>query len=160
MNFVPYFWNEQGGEQTSTQVKRLNFLNNQDALSAMAILNSSLFYWWFIIFSDCRHLNMREIENFPAGLQLLPSSSKQELITSARKLMDDYRRNSRRREASYKTTGKVVYDEYYPRYSKSIIDEIDQVLAQHYKITNEELDYIVNYDIKYRLGAGAEDEEL
>jgi hypothetical protein len=34
------------------------------------------------------------------------------------------------------------------------------ILAQHYGFTDEELDFIINYDIKYRMGhAGdAEDE--
>lgn len=36
--------------------------------------------------------------------------------------------------------------------SKPIIDEIDTVLARHYGFTDEELDFIVNYDIKYRMG--------
>ena len=39
--------------------------------------------------------------------------------------------------------------------SKPIIDEIDGVLAQHYGFTDEELDFIINYDIKYRLGLGS-----
>ena len=38
--------------------------------------------------------------------------------------------------------------------SKPIMDEIDDVLAQHYGFTDEELDFIINYDIKYRLGDG------
>jgi hypothetical protein len=43
--------------------------------------------------------------------------------------------------------------------SKSIIDEIDRVLAQHYGFTDEELDFIINYDIKYLMGlSGGEDE--
>ena len=48
--------------------------------------------------------------------------------------------------------GKVVYDEYYPKYSKPIIDKIDELLAKHYGFTEEELDFIINYDIKYRMG--------
>jgi hypothetical protein len=36
--------------------------------------------------------------------------------------------------------------------SKSIIDEIDRILAKHYGFTDEELDFIINYDIKYRMG--------
>ena len=36
--------------------------------------------------------------------------------------------------------------------SKPIIDEIDKVLAKHYGFTEEELDLIINYDIKYRMG--------
>jgi hypothetical protein len=38
--------------------------------------------------------------------------------------------------------------------SKQIIDEIDHVLAKHYGFTDKELDYIINYDIKYRMGLG------
>ena len=37
--------------------------------------------------------------------------------------------------------------------SKAIIDEIDKVLAAHYGFTDEELDFIINYDIKYRMGS-------
>ncbi|MBA3248016.1 MAG: hypothetical protein H0T63_08030 [Pyrinomonadaceae bacterium] len=42
-----------------------------------------------------------------------------------------------------------------------IIDEIDRVLAKHYGFTDEELDFIINYDIKYRMGsadAGGDEE--
>ncbi len=35
---------------------------------------------------------------------------------------------------------------------KPIIDKIDCVLAEHFGLTDEELDYIINYDIKYRIG--------
>jgi len=42
---------------------------------------------------------------------------------------------------------------------KPIIDEIDTVLAEHYGFTAEELDFILNYDLKYRLGRGAGEEE-
>ncbi len=41
---------------------------------------------------------------------------------------------------------------YQKKYSKSIIDEIDKVLAKLYGFTEEELDFIINYDIKYRMG--------
>ncbi|MGH8470540.1 MAG: hypothetical protein ACREVY_16710 [Gammaproteobacteria bacterium] len=34
--------------------------------------------------------------------------------------------------------------------------EIDCVLARHYRFTEEELDFIINYGIKYRMGRDAE----
>ena len=43
--------------------------------------------------------------------------------------------------------------------SKPILDEIDTVLAGHYGFTAEELDFILNDDIKYRLGRDTESEE-
>jgi uncharacterized tellurite resistance protein B-like protein len=47
----------------------------------------------------------------------------------------------------------------YPSKSKTIIDEIKKVLAKHYGLTEEELDYIINYGIKYRIGSKLKGEE-
>lgn len=47
-----------------------------------------------------------------------------------------------------------------PKASKLIIDELDALLAKHYGLTDEELDFIINYDIKYRTGGGNGDEEM
>ncbi len=46
-----------------------------------------------------------------------------------------------------------------PKFSKPILDEIDAVLAWHYGFTAEELDFILNYDIKYRMGRDSGEEE-
>ena len=43
--------------------------------------------------------------------------------------------------------------------NKSILDEIDTMLAGHYGFTAEELDFILNYDIKYRLGRDADTDD-
>ena len=56
-------------------------------------------------------------------------------------------------------TGTIRYQEFYPRLSKPLIDQIDTLLAQHYGFTHEELDFITNYDIKYRMGKELENEE-
>ncbi len=40
-----------------------------------------------------------------------------------------------------------------------LIDEIDRVLAEYYGFTDEELDFILHYDIKYRIGQDAAEEE-
>ena len=55
--------------------------------------------------------------------------------------------------------GIVSQKQYYVRKSKPIIDEIDKVLAKHYGFTEEELDFIINYDIKYRMGDELNDNE-
>jgi len=36
--------------------------------------------------------------------------------------------------------------------TKLQIDVIDKVHEKHYGFTEEELDFIINYDIKYRMG--------
>jgi hypothetical protein len=39
-----------------------------------------------------------------------------------------------------------------------LIDKIDRVLAEHYGFNEEELDFIINYDIKYRMGLASQEE--
>jgi len=46
----------------------------------------------------------------------------------------------------------IAYDEMKAIQAKDIIDEIDLGLSKHYGFTGEELDFIINYDIKYRMG--------
>jgi len=70
--------------------------------------------------------------------------------------MESYRKNLVCRVRNQKNT-TLNYDEFRPKLSKAIIDEIDHVLAKHYSFTNEELDFIVNYDIKYCMGKDADD---
>ena len=48
--------------------------------------------------------------------------------------------------------GEVTVQYFNFRLSKPIIDKIDRILAEHYGFTDEELDFIINYDIKYRMG--------
>jgi hypothetical protein len=78
------------------------------------------------------------------------------LIEKTALLMDDLEKKSNLKIANYKATGKVEYREYSPKKSKPLIDEIDKVLAKHYGFTEEELDFIINYDIKYRMGSELE----
>jgi hypothetical protein len=75
------------------------------------------------------------------------------LISLNKQLMADYKNNSTFREETQSATNQLRKVEiYYPRMSKPIIDKIDVVLSKHYGFTKEELDFIINYDIKYRMG--------
>ena len=49
-------------------------------------------------------------------------------------------------------SGYIEYKEYYPAKCKSVIDLFDTQLSVGYRFDETELDWIVNYDIKYRLG--------
>lgn len=139
----PYFYSDKQGESISVQVKNIKL--DRCLSTIAAAYNSSLFYWWFVGFSDCRHLLLREIESFHIPDVTIPADI-------VNKLFADYQKNVKRKETFYKATGRVVYDEFYPKLSKPILDELDALLAQYYGFTEEELDFIINYDIKYRMG--------
>jgi len=68
--------------------------------------------------------------------------------------MTDYKTNSFIRKRT-----DCEFQEFRPGKSKPIMDEIDLILAQHYGFTDVELDFIINYDIKYRMGDQLPEEE-
>lgn len=64
----------------------------------------------------------------------------------------DIVKNSSMLVREQKKTGKTETQSFTISLSKRYIDKIDELLAKHYGFTEEELDFIINYDIKYRMG--------
>ena len=81
-----------------------------------------------------------------------------ELVALSDRLMDELEQQSEHKTINTSSGDKITYAEFYAAQSKPIIDEIDWVLARHYGFTDEELDFIINYDIKYRMGQSADDD--
>jgi hypothetical protein len=151
MSFMP---NSGKDMQQSTHYKMITYLDNYKCI-VPCILNSSLFYLFYKNYSNCRDFSEREINHFPIGKMpenVIAKINKLEIL-----LRKDYKKNKEIKNRTYES-GLVYYEEYYPAKSKPIIDEIDKALAKHYGFTEEELDFIINYDIKYRMGGELEGE--
>ena len=73
--------------------------------------------------------------------------------------MDDFNEKSRWLTSDYGRFGVLTIQSFQPRLSKPLIDQIDQALADHYGLSDEQLDLVVNFDVKYRLGLVAEEEQ-
>ena len=155
LDFIPEIYDDAGKLRKPSELKQVKFDCKLYRDSVLAFLNSTLFYWLVTLFSDCRNLNKREIEI--ARLNLDNKDSIRRLADAAQDLMADIRANSETLTTNYKSGGSLRIQATYPRLSKSIIDQIDRVLAEHYGFTEEELDFIINYDIKYRMGRGSEE---
>jgi hypothetical protein len=157
-DFVPYFRNEVDGIKKSEDYKPFRFRDQETAGVALAVLNSSAFFYYFVLFGDCFHCGKEFVESFPAGLNEMSPPLSERLRSLGAALMIDLKKHAVRKAAVSRVTGRVEYDEFWPRHSKAIIDDIDTALATHYGFSDEELDFIVNYDIKYRLGAVSDEE--
>lgn len=150
LGFVPVIYNSAGKLRKPSELKEIRFDSQVMRGAVLAFLNSTLFYWLVTLFSDCRNLNKREIEM--TRLHLEDKDRMGRLANFAEVLMDDIQAKSEMLTINYRTRGSLTIQSTYPRLSKAIIDEIDLVLAQHYGFTDEELDFIINFDIKYRMG--------
>ena len=152
LDFVPTIYDSDGNLRNPSELKELKFESQLRRDGVLAFLNSSLFYWLVTLFSDCRNLNKREIEM--ARLNLKDKNALVRLSALAQGLMGDIVANSQIKPVKYQKMGTLRIQSTYPRLSKAIIDRIDSELANHYGFTDEELDFIVNYDVKYRMGSG------
>lgn len=152
--YKPFFDSEplftlNGKEVSTSTLSKLCFNSEIEQIKFLLLYNSNLFNLWWCSLSDGRHITPRELYSISLPDSL--NAEKDELKELAQKLMEDYVSNSKM--VSYnRKNGTAVYRQYAPRLSKPIIDEIDKVLAKHYGFTEEELDFIINYDIKYRMG--------
>lgn len=153
---IPYY-KKNGVVETPAHGRIIAFQNNNIASSLLAQLYSSLFYLWYITYSDGFHLSDSLVKNFPINESLVEDMV---MIQLGKKLELDIRANSVKTTRNTKNDD-IEIESYRVNLSKPIIDEIDTYLANHYGFNNEELDFIINYDIKYRMGKELEgvDEE-
>ncbi|MEQ4724932.1 DNA methyltransferase [Nonomuraea sp. B19D2] len=146
----PIVLENDGNRRDPSELKFLAYGNAAHATVAQAVLNSNLFFWFLRVHSDCRNLNRREIEAFPCNLdEILSSEWGDAFLELSEELDADLIRHSEMRKM-----GKLTIQCFLPVRSKSIIDHVDRLLASHYGLSDEELDWVVNFDLKYRIGSG------
>jgi len=114
----------------------------------ISLLSSSTFYWYWIVHSDCYHVTRRDIDGFYVPSQLADDCR---LKTLSDRLIQDLWQNAKVRLRS-RADGTVQREvNFQVGKSKSIIDDIDAVLSTYYGLTDQELDFVVNFDGKYRV---------
>lgn len=154
LDFVPQITEIKTGKKVPpSELKSLSLRTPVAAQAAIAGLTSSTFFWLWNVLSDCRNLNRRDLLAFPLDVDGLPNETRTELAKLARQYLDALRSTS-----TIMTKSGLSIQTFGYAKCKPIIDKIDGILAQHYGLTDEELDFIVSYDVKYRLGADVEEE--
>jgi hypothetical protein len=141
-----------GVETPSSRETQLKLRDAATIKPMHALLNSSLFYVMYVIHSNCRDLNPSDIYTFRFPASVLED---ERLADLSDQLDANHQANSQTRVRQQKLTGEVRLQSFQPALSKPILDEIDVVLASHYGLSDEESDFVINYDIKYRVGADA-----
>lgn len=134
---------------TSNKTKALN--DNISSFELVSVLNTNLFWWYYVNFFDL--YNFKDYMIFHFAYRSTGEKESKELTQLGKLLIASYEHNKVENtqfiQSKQQTT---VFESFNPSQSKSVIDEIDFVLARHYGFTDEELDFIINYDIKYRMG--------
>ena len=156
LNFVPLFIDADGKRGKSEDYKEFGF-EPREQEQITALINSTLFYWFWRSHCDGFHCGYNDVYTMPYK-NVTDGHRRQALKRHLANLMRHLQDQSKEKTITTKA-GQIRYQEFYPSDAKPIVDEIDRVLAEHYGFTEEELDFILNYDIKYRLGRDAQSEE-
>ena len=113
----------------------------------MAALNSNLFWWYYSTNYDMFNLTEANVFDF-----CICYDKESDVGKFSKELEDDMDKNKSISIVNKSDGGINQSFAYQKKMSKPIVDKIDKVLAKHYGFTEEELDFIINYDIKYRMG--------
>ena len=150
-DFAPAF-HINGVKGHSSRETSFALTRQQHVSSAIAVLSSDVYWWWYTITSNLRHLNPSDWRYFPVPESVMDDPEIQRLGV---KYIVDLQQNSTMLVRNQRSTGRTETQSFKVQKSKPIIDNIDKALAAHYGLTEEELDFIINYDIKYRMGLEA-----
>lgn len=133
-------------EKLSNEYKELE-VQKGFGKAMIAALSSSLFYFYWISTSDCYHVTKRDVDFFPFPVTVKDDA---EINCLADLLVRDLwsKAETRRR---VRADGTIQNETNFSvGKSKALIDRIDRALANHYQLTPEQLDFITNYDVKFR----------
>lgn len=144
---LPYYC--KNGIESAPAHGRYIFADSAElAHSISGSMNSSLFYIYFISYSDCFHLSNTLVRSFPTVASVLKD---EDMVKLNRELMNDLHEKAEIMTINTRSGDSIIYEEFFAGGSKPVIDNLDRVLARHYGFTDEEVDFITNYDIKYRM---------
>jgi hypothetical protein len=118
-----------------------------------AILSSNLFFWFYQIYSDNLNLKLYDISIFRIPYKKLLENPEiiKKIEEAYNKYLSDIEKNAIvKKSTQYKKIKE--FKEYKIKKSKHLIDKIDEIICPLYGITKEEIEFLKNYKIKFRLG--------
>ena len=144
LNMRGYFWNKaftfSPGSSEYKEFKYPAEIRNY----ILCILNSSLFWFYWVVMSDCWHITGRELSSFTVKLDKKMSFAPFNELASE---LENKLENTKVYIGSVQT--EYAYKH---KCCKDVIDKIDDALANLYGLTKQELALVKNYALKYRVG--------
>lgn len=139
-------------EHAGSEYKRFYCEDNDLACLCMCLLNSSLFWWYWVCVSDCWHITGKELDGFRIP-DVRDAGDFTELGRLARLLEDKLEETK-----LYVGTKQTEY-EYKHKDCAEVIHQVDGCIHRLYGLTEEEGDYIKKFAYRYRTGEGVKNQQ-
>lgn len=131
---------------SGSEYKEFKCQNQNYAKFCMCLLNSSLFWWYWVCISDCWHITRKELIGFKVP-EIVEFETTNRLADALEQRLEETK--------VYVGTKQTNY-EYKHKECVNVIHEIDDYINALYRLTDEESIYIKNFSYRYRIGGGAE----
>lgn len=127
-----------------------------------ACLSSSLFWLYQQIYTNGIDLKSYEVESFPIpDFDAMTAKQKRSLESLYDRYTKDIEGNVNQRTSSEGSSYAVSnFKEYKIGYSKPLIDKIDDFIGPLYGLTKDEIEFIKNYELEYRMADYLSPEEI
>ena len=142
--WIKAFLNEHAG----AEYKIFNCENQNYANFCMCLLNSSLFWWYWICVSDCWHITRKELFGFKVP-EIDDFTEVNRLAIALENQLEETKLYVGTKQTEYEYKHKECVD---------TIHQIDDYINTLYGLSEEEGLYIKNFAYRYRIGGGVEDE--
>jgi len=135
-------------EHEGSEYKKLCFDSQEKRNYGMCLLNSSLFWWYWICISDCWHITQKELNGFS-----VPHLNNYTQVNQLAQALENVLEQTK----EYVGTKQVDY-EYKHKNCTNEIHAIDDYINDLFGLTAQESLYIKDFAFRYRIGGGVEDE--
>lgn len=147
-DFVPGIWNGDGSERAPSEFKSVDVDRRLDARVLLAAYSSSLFWWYFSVFTDNRNVNRRDLAAFPFP-DLAPEHAGR-LADLGDELMCALRACAEVRTCTYRSIGTIRNTYFRQGATRPVLDRIDRELAAAYGLDDAQLDFVLGFERRFR----------
>ncbi len=163
----PFYYRTSGGRyfnvitdySTGSSQEKSFYVTKKFTKVIAAILSTSLFWFYQQTYTDGLHIKQTELESFPLfDLESLTPAQ----IERVEKIYDEYLRDIERNVSVRTSSGNSSYNvaqfkNYKLNRSKHLADALDDVIGKFYGLTDEEINFIKNFELEIRMSGADSD---
>jgi hypothetical protein len=147
-DFVPGIWDEAGTPREPTELKVIDVDPELDARVLLATYSSTLFWWYFSVFTDNRNVNRRDLAAFP--LPDFDAGQVERLAVLGDELMAALHACAEVRTCTYRSIGTIRNTYFRQAATRPVLDRIDRELADAYGMDNAQLEFVLAFERRFR----------
>ena len=134
---------------TNSSAERKIMLKEKYSNLVGAVLSTSLFFWYYQVFSDNLNLKNFEVESFPVPIDMFSDNEIENINNLYEEYLQDIQSKSKVRQTA-KYANIDEFREYKIGKSFKKIDKLDDSIDSYFGLNQEEVNYIKKYDRSFR----------